>query len=304
MRKIKKTGILSVIIAILYIALQLLMPEEYVSDNIVETNAFVEYEQNLQVHFIDVDQADAILITQGKKAMLIDAGENATKDIVKDYITEQGITKLDYVIGTHPHSDHIGAMYYIIDNFEVEKALLPDKTHTSRVFEKFITSIKNNNVEKIIPEVGDEFTLGDAKFEIIGPTYASDYGEELNNYSIVVKLTFGNKTFLFTGDAESKSEKDILATGVDLKCDLLKLGHHGSSSSTTEEFFKAVNPKYAVISVGKDNKHDLPDGRVMNMLKENNIPVYRTDEAGTIVATCNGNEITIDKPTGTYSYID
>lgn len=304
----KETGIVGVIIAIIYIVINLFAPEIFVDTSLespIETSdALVEFEENFQIHFIDVDQADAILITQGNNAMLVDAGENATKDEVKNYLTSQGITKLDYIVETHPHSDHIGAMYYIVDNFEVGKALMSGKTHTTQVYEKLLKSIKAKNVEKIVPKLKDEFTLGDATFEIVGPTYESDYGSELNNYSRVIKFKFGNNTFLLTGDAEEKSEQDMLASGIDLKCDLIKIGHHGSTSSTTEEFLNAVNPKYAVISVGKDNKHNLPDGRVMNMLKNYNIPVYRTDESGTIIVTSDGNKITLNKQPGTYNYID
>lgn len=299
----KKTGIVGVIVAILYIAVSLWTPETLI-DNSVETDALVEFEGDLQIHFIDVGQADAILVKQGENAMLVDAGENETRDELNDYITSQGVTNLDYVIATHPHSDHIGAMYFVIDNFEVGQVLMSAKTHTTKTYEKLLTSIKNKNVEKIVPKLGDKFKLGDATFKIVGPTYASNYGDNINDYSLVIKLTFGNNTFLLTGDAEEKSEEDMLLSGIDLKCDLLKVGHHGSSTATTEEFLKAVNPRYAVVSVGQDNKHGLPDGRVMKLLKSYNIPVYRTDESGTIVVTSNGNKITFDKQPGSYSYVD
>lgn len=298
----KETGIVGFIIAIIYIAITWWAPEVF--EDPVETNALVEFEDNLQIHFVDVGQADAILITQGDNAMLVDAGENETRDELKDYITSQGISNLDYVVATHPHSDHIGAMYYIIDNFNVNQVLMSGKTHTTKTYEKLLTSIKNKNIEKMVPKLGDKFTLGDATFEIVGPTYKSSYGDNLNDYSLVIKLTFGNNTFLFTGDAEENSEEDMVASGINLKCDLLKVGHHGSSTATTEEFLNAVEPKYAVVSVGKDNSYGLPDGRVMKLLKSYNIPVYRTDESGTIVATSDGNKITFNKQPGTYSYID
>lgn len=304
-RKNTKSSKLVVIIvlAIIYLVASLLDKDEQKVREI-ERNALVNITENLQVHFIDVGQADAILITQGDNSMLIDAGEYETADEVNNYISSQGISKLDYVVETHPHSDHIGAMYTVIDNFDVGRVIMSGKRHTTKTYENLLKSISKKNVQKIDGFAGDRYDLGKASFEIIGPTYDSGYGDNLNDYSLVIKLTYGNNTFLFTGDAEEKSEDDMLNSNVNLRCDVLKVGHHGSGTATTDEFFHAVNPNYAVISVGQDNSYGLPDKRVMDLFKNNFVTVYRTDESGTIIATSDGNEITFDQSPGTYNYVD
>lgn len=263
-----------------------------------ETNALVDtnnLDGVLKVHFIDVGQADAILIEQKDNTMLIDAGEYETRDIVNEYIKKQNISKIDYVVATHPHSDHIGAMSSVIDTFDIGKVLMSKKTHTTNVYKKFLESINKKGIEKTVPQVGETFEIGDAKFEIVGPTYDSDYKDNTNNYSIVLKLTFGNNTFLFTGDAETLSEKDMISKNIDLKCDVLKVGHHGSDTSTSDSFVKATNPKYAVICVGKDNKYGLPKKSTIDKLNENEIKIYRTDESGTIITISDGNNITFEE---------
>ncbi len=147
-------------------------------------------EENLQIHFIDVSQADAILIKQGDKAMLIDAGEYDTKDIVSNYLKKQGIEKLDFVVSTHPHSDHIGAMHYIIDNFDVERLLVSNTSHTTTVYKKFLESVKKKNIEKEIPKVGDVFKFSNASFEILGPVNPENYGDNKNNQSLGIELAW------------------------------------------------------------------------------------------------------------------
>lgn len=304
MRKSKKNilnlrNIISfIVIIILCLTSYFLDYEEIFQTDLKETNALVDtsnLEGVLKVHFIDVGQADAILIEQKDNTMLIDAGEYETRDILSEYIKKQNISKIDYVIATHPHSDHIGAMSSIIDNFDIGKVLMSKKTHTTNVYKKFLESMNKKNIEKEVPQVGDSFKIGDAKFEIVGPTYDSDYKDDTNNYSIVLKLTFGNNTFLFTGDAETLSEKDMIEKNIDLKCDLLKVGHHGSDTSTSDILLEKANPKYAVICVGKDNKYGLPKSSTIEKLNKNGIQIYRTDESGTIVAISDGNSIEFEK---------
>ncbi|MGM9973791.1 MAG: MBL fold metallo-hydrolase [Clostridiaceae bacterium] len=253
----------------------------------------------LKVHFIDVGQADSILIQQGDNAMLIDGGNRADDNTVKSYLDSQGITDLQYVIGTHVHEDHIGGLSYIINSFKVGKIYFPRQTATTKVFESFVTAAKNKGLNFTLPEVGKTFKLGEAVCTILAPKSSSYSGS--NDYSIVLKVVYGNNSFLFTGDAEAVSEMEMVNGGLNLKADVLKLGHHGSKTATVTNFLKAVNPKYAVISVGEDNKYGLPSQSVMDRLKNDNIPVYRTDESGTIVATSDGNTIKFNTKPGSYN---
>ncbi|MBZ9689189.1 MBL fold metallo-hydrolase [Clostridium estertheticum] len=254
---------------------------------------------NLKVHFINVGQADSILIEQGSKFMLIDAGNNGDGKLVKNYLLQQGVKSLDYVIGTHPHEDHIGGLDYIINDFEIDKIYLPKATSTTKAFGDVVTAIKNKGMKVTVPKPGETFNLGSAKCTILAPNN-SKY-KDLNNYSIVVKLEFGSNSFLLTGDAEDVSEREILAKGFNVKADLLKVGHHGSRSSTTDEYLAKVNPKYAVISSETGNDYGHPHKETMDKLKKKNILVYRTDELGTIVATSNGKTISFNTKPGSYN---
>lgn len=253
---------------------------------------------NLKVHFINVGQADSILIQQGSKSMLIDAGNNGDGKLVKNYLLQQGVKGLDYVIGTHPHEDHIGGLDYIINDFKISKIYLPKVTSTTKAFGDVVIAIKNKGMKATVPKPGETFNLGSAKCTILAPN-SSEY-KDLNNFSIVVRLEFGNSSFLFTGDAEDVSESEILEKGFNVKADLLKVGHHGSKSSTTNQFLARVNPKYAVIFSEIGNSYGHPHKETMDKLKNKNIPVYRTDELRTIVATSNGKTITFNTKPGSY----
>ncbi len=253
----------------------------------------------LKIHFIDVGQADSILIQQGDNAMLIDAGNNEDSETVKNYIANQGIKKLDYVVGTHPHEDHIGGLDYVINNFQIGKIYMPKVTSNTKTFEDVVTAIKNKGMQVTSPAPGDSFKLGEADCKILAPNSASY--EDLNNYSIVIKVTYKNNSFMFTGDAEAISEAEMLNKGFDVKADVIKIGHHGSSSSTSDEFLKKVNPKYAVISAGKDNDYGHPHKETMKKLKDSGITVYRTDESGTIICTSDGNNISFNTKPGSYN---
>ncbi|MCB2285730.1 MBL fold metallo-hydrolase [Clostridium algidicarnis] len=247
---------------------------------------------NLKVHYIDVEQGDSTLIQIDDKNILIDAGPGIAKEKVVSYLKEAGVSKLDYVIATHPHEDHIGNMADIIDSFEIGEFIAPKAISTTKSFENMIKSLKAKNLQIKTPNAGDKISLGAAQLEIIAPNNNSY--QYLNNYSIVTKLKYGNRSFIFTGDAESISEGEILAKQLDLSADVLKVGHHGSKTSTTDQFLKAINPKYAVISVGKDNNYGHPDKEVLYKLANNNTDIFRTDKQGTIVAESDGNIITFN----------
>ncbi|WP_349945651.1 MBL fold metallo-hydrolase [Lacrimispora sp. BS-2] len=245
---------------------------------------------DLKVHFIDVGQGDSTLVEKDGHYMLIDAGERDQGETVASYLEKQGVKKLDYVIGTHPHSDHIGGLETVIRKFDVQKVFLPEKEHTTKVYERLLDAIADKNLKITLPEPGDSYTLGDAAFQIIAPN--RDYGNDLNNWSIGLRLVYGNNSFVLCGDAEKDAEKDMVANGFPLKADVLKLSHHGSSTSSSESFMDQVDPEYGVISCGKNNDYGHPHKEVLNMLKKRNIKALRTDQLGTIVAVSDGSKVT------------
>lgn len=259
-----------------------------------------ESDQNVTVHFIDVGQADSILIRQGEHAMLIDGGTNEAGGTVVQYLKDQKVTKLDYIVGTHAHEDHIGGLDDVIQTFDSDVILFPKQTANTKTFENFVKAVKEKNKQLTAPVVGQSYTLGDATFKIMAPN--SDKYESANDYSIVIKLTYQNKSFLFTGDAESVSEKEMLNQNLDLKSDVLKVGHHGSKTSTSKAFLEKVAPNAAVICVGRNNDYHHPTKTVMMRLKDAHIPVYRTDEQGNVIATCDGNQISFQVKPASYSY--
>ena len=270
------------------------------NDNSTQKIETSKVDGNLIVDFIDVGQGDSILIRQGDHAMLIDGGTSECKDDLLNFLKSENIQKFDYIVGTHPHEDHIGSLDDVINAYDFDTILFP-KVTTTKTFENLVNAVKNKNKKFTTPVSGNEYTLGDAKFKILAPS--SDSYQSLNNYSIVIKLTYGENTFMFTGDAETLSETEMLNSFDDLTADVLKIGHHGSTTSTSKKFLNAVNPKYAVISVGKDNTYNHPTKTTMNKLEELKIPVYRTDEEGTIECVSNGKDITFNVEPGSYDYM-
>lgn len=269
------------------------------TDQSSEKELSPKLEGDLKVHFINVGQADAILIQQGSHNMMIDGGNNEDEKTLKNYITNLGISEFEYVVGTHVHEDHIGSLDYIISAFNVGNVYFPKQTATTKTYKDFIKAVQNKNLSLTVPKVGESFMLGDAKCTIIAPN-GTKY-DDANNYSIVIKLEYGDNSFLFCGDAEDISEKEMLSNGLDLKADVLKVGHHGSASSSTKKFLSTVNPKFGVISVGVDNDYNHPSINTMNKFKDMGIGIYRTDENGTIVATSDGHNITFNTSCGSYN---
>jgi len=245
---------------------------------------------DLRVHFIDVGQGDSTLVEKDGHYMLIDAGERDQGETVASYLEKQGVKKLDYVIGTHPHSDHIGGLETIIRKFDVQKVFLPEKEHTTKVYERLLDAIADKNLKITLPKPGESYSLGDASFQIIAPN--RDYGDNLNNWSIGLRLVYGKNSFVLCGDAEKDAEKDMVANGFPLKADVLKLSHHGSTTSSSEGFIDLVDPEYGVISCGKNNDYGHPHKEILDMLKKRNIKVLRTDQLGTIVAVSDGSKVT------------
>lgn len=269
--------------------------------SISSNNAETKVDGNLVVDFIDVGQGDSILIRQGEHAMLIDGGTSECKDELLSFLKSEGIEKFDYIVGTHPHEDHIGSLDDVVNEYDFDTILFPKVTTTTNTFENLVNAVNGKGKKFTTPLSGTEYTLGDATFKILAPS--SDSYQSLNNYSIVIKLTYGNNSFIFTGDAESLSETEILNSFDDLSADVLKLGHHGSTTSTSMKFLNAVSPKYAVVSVGKDNSYNHPTKTTMDKIKDKGIPLYRTDEQGTIECVSDGENITFNVEPGSYNYM-
>lgn len=254
----------------------------------IETNKNIVSDniKGMNVHFIDVGQGDSILIQVNSKNLLIDSGPSASKDKLVKYLNSLKISKLDYIIATHPHEDHIGNMSYIIDNFEVLNFYAPKVNSNTKAFETMVESlvIKNLKIKVLKPNI-KSIDLGEnTKVDVFSPI-SNEY-ENLNNFSSIIKISYGTTSFLFTGDSEELSEKEVLTQGYDLKSDVLKVGHHGSSSSTSKRFLDAVDPYIAVISVGKDNSYGHPSQEVLSRLKD--LTIYQTDLDGNILIKSDG----------------
>ena len=241
----------------------------------------------LEVHFIDVGQGDSILIRSDDEAMLIDAGENDKGRVVVEYLRQQGINELKYLIGTHPHSDHSGGLDTVLKNIKVDNVIMPNATNSTRTFEEVLDAIEDNDLEITLPEVGDTYKIGLADFIILSPN--SETYKNLNNYSVGIKLIYGNTAFVMCGDAEEEAEKEIVNNGIDLKANVLKLGHHGSRTSSSLEFFNAVDPEICIVSCGLDNSYGHPHQETLKKIVGKT--VYRTDEEGSIILLSDGVNI-------------
>lgn len=243
------------------------------------------------VHYIDVGQGDSILIQVNNKNLLIDSGPKSDKKKLFNYLSTLNLEKLDYVIATHPHEDHIGNMSDVIDDYNVLSFFAPKVQSTTKTFEKMIESLKSKNLKiNVIKKGTDSINLGEnTNVTVFSPS--KDSYEDLNNYSPVIKIEYGKTSFLFTGDAQKDVEKEILASNEDISADVLKVGHHGSSTSTTKEFLNKVHPLIGVISVGQDNTYNHPNNDTLKRLTENKVTTYRTDKDGTVILSSDGSNV-------------
>lgn len=257
------------------------------------TPAFAVGPDKMEVHFIDVGQGDATLVTCGDHAMLIDTGDDSKGTAVQNYLQKQKITKLDYLILTHPDTDHIGGAPVILTKFDVSKVFVSNYEKDNKTYQKLIQALDNKRLKSLTPIVNNKYTLGTATIAILAP--GKEY-DNPNDASISLLLKNGSTSFLFTGDAGEDAEKEILQSAKDLSADVYKVGHHGSKYSTSKELIKAVNPTYAVISCGEGNSYGHPHAETLNTLRTNGVKVYRTDEDGTIIASTDGKTITFNVP--------
>lgn len=281
--KNKPLFLILVLLGILYLAYSV------VYKNSGSPSSILIHDQ-LKVHFIDVGQGDATLLMGPDFTILVDAGRHDKNDVVP-YLKEQNVQYIDLLIGTHPHADHIGQFPQVLEYYQVYEVWLSGDLHTTLSFERALDAIENTDAKYNEPRANETYSFGSAKIEIIHP---KNIKGDLNNGSIVLKLRFDKLLFLFTGDAELNAEHEILERGHDLKAHILKVGHHGSNSSTSELFLKKIDPKVAIYSAAQDNSYGHPHPNVIDRLQRAGVDIYGTDVNGTIVLTTDGNAYEIE----------
>lgn len=254
----------------------------------------------LQVHYIDVGQGDCILLENGDDTLLIDCGEIGKQDIVKAYLDKLSITQLDYVIATHPHSDHMGCMDKIVEYYDIGEFIMSHLDDgdipTTKYFERFMNAMESKGLAVTEAETGRVFNIGDAECEIIAP--CSDDYSNANNYSVGIIVRHGENSFIFTGDAEKLAEKEMIESGRLADIDVYKAGHHGSDTSSSEEFLEIIKPDIAVISCGEGNSYGHPCDITLEKLSRYTDKVYRTDISGTVVITSDGKSLAVTEENG------
>lgn len=291
MKNKKYILILLVFVLISYFYNNTLEKEENYKEVYKEEKTILNNEY-LKVHYLDVGQADSIFIEINKdKTMLIDAGLNTSSDKIISYIDNLGYNKIDYLIATHPHADHIGGMKEIINKYEIGDIYMPKVVSNTKTYENLLKAIEQKGKKiKTAKAPFDIINDNDLKIEIISPV--EDSYEDLNDYSVCIKITYKEVSYLFMGDASKLVEEQI---NTDVSADIIKVAHHGSNTSSSLEFIKKVNPTYAVISVGKDNSYNHPHQEVIDRYKSINTNIYRTDLNGNIIISTDGKNIKIDK---------
>ena len=297
-KKIKKNikrnffEILIILLAFLIINNQDKIKNLFNQNNNQNQNDYINTNNDLlKVHYLDVGQGDSIFVElPNNETMLIDAAESYQSENIINYLKNLNYQKIDYVIGTHPHTDHIGGLKNIINTFEIGKIYMPKVVSTTKTYESLLMAIKNKNLKINTAKGGTSIIDTDAlKINILAPNN-STY-TELNNYSVVTKITYGTTKFLFMGDAEKLSENEIKEN---VTADVIKIGHHGSNTSSSIDFIKKVNAKYGIISVGLNNKYNLPKEETITNWENSGTKIYLTSTNGTIRASSDGTNIKIE----------
>lgn len=245
---------------------------------------------DMTVHFLDVDQGLSILVQSEGQTMIYDGGDRSTSSFVISYLKEQNVSKIDYLISSHYDSDHMAGLIGCLNAFEVDHVISSDYVHDSKLYTSFVNAVDKKGLEMEHPAVGTTFSFGSGSFQILAPAEIDPNGS--NDDSVAIKLTNGSNSFIFTGDAEVSSEAAMCNSGIDLDCDVLVPGHHGSATATSWDFLQKTVPEYAVISCGQDNQYGHPDKDTMDKLESMDIQVYRTDKQGTITVTSDGTNLT------------
>ena len=277
----KKQNKFMTFILSMILALTLVLPGNAVT-------AKADGQGDMAVHFIDVGQGLAILVQSGGENLLYDGGNRSHADEVVQYLKNQQVETINYMISSHYDEDHLGGLVKCLDNFEVEHVLGSDYVHTSDLFNTFMNTATAHAIIVEYPSVGDTYEFGTGSFTVMAPDGIS---QNSNDNSVVIRLVNGNNSFMFMGDAEETSEQDMISTGMNLDCDVLSLGHHGSASSTSWDLLEATSPSWAVISCGLNNTYGHPAAETMGKLSDMDIPVFRTDDQGTVIALSDGNTI-------------
>ena len=264
----------------------------YFGKDITKTNIGIP-SGTLEISYLDVGQGDSAYIKVNDFDILIDAGPRSDSDKLIKQLEDKNIDDFEIVIATHPHEDHIGGMTKVFDRYNVENFYMPKTTNTTKTFENMMKAVSNEGLKAKVIKEGTSFELGEgARIEVYSPI--DENYDDFNNYSPIMKLTYGNNTFIFTGDAEKEVEREVLDKySNDLKSDVIKFGHHGSSTSSTKEFMEAVSPKYGIISCGLDNTYGHPHRETLDLINKMNIKAYRTDKQGQITIISDGNNIEI-----------
>lgn len=258
----------------------------------------IEGEANLKMHVIDVGQGDSILMQCGERNVLIDCGENGMGDTVLEYLHRAGVSHLDWIIGTHPHSDHIGGMDTVIksNDITIDHVMMPQTsksmTPTTMTYTEVLTAIKKKKLKITRPVPGTEYDLDGVTMMVLSPQKNANY-TDLNDYSIVLKFTYRDVSVLTGGDASKNIESQLISLDYDLSADIYKVSHHGGRDGNSQAFLNEVNPKYAAISVGEDNKYGHPKTEILKRLKQMKCDVYRTDLDGDIIFESDGKNISV-----------
>ena len=290
-KKSKAKGVAAAVVVLIAVIAGLFFGKDAILGGLTDKPSDPVSGGEVQFHFIDVGQGDAALIRTEKGDILIDAGTNSSEDELKAYLDSLGVTDIEYAVFTHPHEDHIGGADMVLNTYNVKNVVLPDATSTSKTFERMMDAIEAEKCGVIEATPDKTFKVGELTCTILAPISTSY--TETNDYSVVIRADYGETSVLFTGDAETHSEEEMLERyrfkGL-LDCDILKAGHHGSDTSSSQAFLDAVTPVYAVISVGEGNTYDHPKQEILARYEAMRITIHRTDKEGDIVFTSTGGE--------------